>query len=274
MRLTHDAQVMPSIGSWISAVGGRGSVGRHTPREYTSRAGSLAADVGTLGAMPPLEIAIADASPAARRRSRRRHGARRRRGRAGPTDRGRVLERALRRRRRARSMLDARRRRRPTVLAARRRPVLEALLAGEPARRRRPSRSTWPTGRDFDQARARRGPRRSAGARPRATATSPAGSGRRARRGPSAARSAATRSRCSSRATGSSPPTARSAATAATAGSTATDAARAQGGAAAARRHHGRRDAPARLRAEPVAALPDPGHRATDGAATAPLEVR
>ena len=62
IRFTHEAQVMPSIGSWISVAARAGPVVRHTPREYSRRVPPASAGdparLATLARMPPTEIAI------------------------------------------------------------------------------------------------------------------------------------------------------------------------------------------------------------------------
>ena len=186
MRLTQDAQVMPSMGSWISAVGRW--LGRHTPREYTrpvdtdpwsrhtrARAATTRVYTTLAGGGVPFRVAATDT-----RRRGRGLGAGPRARSSRRSDRGSVAMSC----RRSTSM--------PTIL---RRQVLDAavppitaLLRGGPSDDGdHPDRPGRPPG--LRSARARGGPRRSAGARPRATGASPGGSARRAPRGPSAVRS-------------------------------------------------------------------------------------
>ena len=198
MRFTHDAQVMPSMGSWISVAAASRPVGRHTPGEYSSRhPRGPAGEMGTLDAVPPVEIALVTlAGPwgpyvvAATERgvvaaewATTEDGSCD--GPASPTRAGRG------RRPTARLPTSWRRschRSRPSSPASR------CDGRGDPDRSRRPP-ALRPASCSARSA-------RSAGARRRATGRSPGGSARRGRRAPSAARSGATRSRSSSRAIG------------------------------------------------------------------------
>ena len=181
IRLTHDAQVMPSIGRRTSVVGRSPVRCRHTPREYTIAARRAAGqgDTATMaaavvertlaGPWGPFHLAATARGVVAVELARDR-----RRVRAALVRRLRVHGRVAARpggrddRRSRRRHLDA-------AIAA-----LEALLDG-PAGDAGPCPIDLADRPALGPARARRRARRSRGARPRATARSPAGSARRGR---------------------------------------------------------------------------------------------